>query len=306
MKLQVFGFAFIVMAAVAGVDYSMQARQSEQSLGFGGYIGSITGRYQATVDDYALKARQKQEVKIHLPEAPDGWVRREWAEADTTGIEVNSSGMSGWERRNLAMLELSVMMGGMVVTNVILAPRMQRKEIWVYERGDEMIALRVTYTKTGAPKRFPGMDDKIDAANLEAMKIAAPYVVLQGVTFGEVWPNFKGAPPIPYRIFSASMGSNVMIAVRAKASDASILELLEMVDYDGLSGMLDLPIGDPDDIQLAATIQDTVDDGVKIETVVVQDEPVKTIGIGFDTIRKMPGQKCARKTGSSFCSGLSN
>lgn len=315
MKRQVFGFAFIVVAAVAGVDYSMQSRQSDQSLGFGGYIDSITGRYQATIDDYALKARQKQDAKIHLPEAPEGWTRSAWLEADTTRLEVNSSEMSKWERRNLAVLELSTMMGGMAVSNVALAPRMQRKEIWVYERADEIIALRVVYTKIGAPKKFPGMDIKIDATNLEAVEIATPYTVLQGVAFGELRPNIKGALPISHRMFSASMGRNVMIAVRANASDASILKLLAMVDYDGLNGMLDLPTDDADndtdaaltqELEMTPQPQEPVEDVVKVEVVVVEEELPKAIGVGFDTIRRMPGQKCVRKAGSSICNGLTH
>lgn len=319
MKLQVFGFAFIVVAAVAGADYSMQARQSDHSLGFGGYIDSITGRYQATVEGYALKARQKQEAKIHLPEAPEGWTRREWIEADTTRIEVDGSKMSGWEKRNLSVFELSAMMGGMVETDVSLAARMQRKEIWVYENADEIIALRVVYAKTGAPKKFPGMDNKIDAANLEAVKIAAPYAVLEDVAFGEVQPNLKGAAPISYRTFSAKMGHNVMIGVRANASDASILKLLGMVDYGGLNGMLELPTEDtvegteqglaeavPEPLEAPSQQQETVGEVAQVETDLVAEEPTKAIGVGLAKVRHMPGQKCQRKTGSSFCSNLTN
>lgn len=319
MKLQVFGFAFIVVAAVAGADYSMQARQSDHSLGFGGYIDSITGRYQATVDDYALKARQKQEAKIHLPEAPEGWTRREWAEADTTRIKVDGSNMSGWEKRNLSVFELSTMMGGMVETDVSLAARMQRNEIWVYENADEIIALRVAYAKTGAPKKFPGMDNKIDAANLEAVTIATPYAVLQDVAFGEIQPNLKGAAPILHRTFSAKMGHNVMIGVRANASDASILKLLGMVDYGGLNGMLELPTEDtvedteqglveaiPEPLEAPSQQQDIVEEVAHVETDSGTEEPTKAIGVGFAKVRHMPGQKCQRKTGSSFCSNLTN
>lgn len=330
MKLQVFGFAIIMAAAVGGVDYSMQAREAEQSLGVSDYVDSITGRFNAANEARALKGRQKQEAKIHLPEASEGWIRNEWAEADTTALEVNSSAMSGWEKRNLKVAELAPMLAGMVATNVSLAGRMQRKEIWVYQRDDEMIALRVAYTKTDAPKRFPGLDNKIDVANIEAMKTVAPYAVVQGVVFGEVQTDLPGSGAAAFRGFSASMGSNVMIAVRANASDASVLALMGRIDYDGLNGMLDAPLAgvgtDAADISVAqqlAMAQQAMDaqraqlfDAPAVvakteapEAVDVAEEkpkPKPVVSKGFETVRRMPGQTCSRKAGSAFCSSLTN
>lgn len=329
MKLQVFGFAIIVAVAVGGVDYSMQARTAEQSLGVSGYIDSISGRFQAANETRALKGRQKQEVKTHLPEAPEGWVRNEWAAVDTTSIEIKSAAMSGWEKRKLAVAEVAPMMGGMVAADVNLAGRMQRKEIWVYQRGDEIIALRVAYTKTGAAKRFPGLDNKITAANTEAMKTAAPYAFVQGVVFGEIQPDLPGAEPVSYRGFSASMGSNVMIAVRANASDASVLALLGQINYDGLNGMLDVPLSGigADAVDLAPKQQlamaelamehhrvamfgapPVVKDAVAVDAVEEKEKPAatKAFEAGFDTVRRMPGQKCVRKAGSAFCGGLTH
>ena len=332
MKLQVFGFAIIVAVAIAGVDYSMQARKSEQSLGAARYVDSITDRFHAAAEARALKARQKQEVKIHLPEAPEGWVRREWAEADTTRIEVVTQDMSGWDKRGMSAMELSPMMAGMIVADVQLSGKMRRKQIWVYERGDEIIALRVLYTKTGAAKRFPGLDGNIEAANVDAVKTAVPYALVQGVVFGEVRPVLAGAGPSGYRGFSTSLGSNVMIGVRAIASDTSVLTLMGQIDFDGLNGMLDQPLDGigknaPDlapDQQLAMAEQamnahrvmlfgEPLDVVAEEDTAVglVEDASVevalpKTPEIEFDAVRAMPGQKCVRKSGSLFCSGFTN
>lgn len=335
MKLQIFGFAAIVVLAIAGVDYSMQARATGRTftqLGATGYVDTITGRYQAANGARALKARQKQAVKIHLPEAPEGWTRQEWATADTTRFETTKSDMSSWENRTLSALEIAPMMGGMVATGVPLATKLRRETIWVYERGDEIISLRVVYNKNGVMRRFPGLDTGIEEANIEGINSAAPYALVQGIGFGEVQVDREITGPVTYRGFSASMGGDIMIAVRADAPDASILALMGAIDYDGLNGMLNVPlvgvgtdapkVGAARAMELAALALEQRraalqgDEPVAPEVIAaVEEAPAKAspeaelaeepaIGIGFDTVTSMPGQKCVRKAGSSFCSGF--
>lgn len=331
MKLQVFGFAIIVAVAVAGVDYSMQAKPTDQSLGLTGYVDTITGRFEAASEARALKARQKAEVKIHLPEAPEGWTRSAWAEADTTPLEPMSADRSSFQKRGLAAIELAPMMGGMAATEVQLASKMRRTTIWVYERGEEMVALRVIYTKTGAANRFPGLNIAVDKANAKGINSATPYAFVQGVGFGEVRMDRALTGPVNYRAFAASMGSNVTIGVRANASEASILAMMEAIDYDGLNGMLDAPLANVGkdapqvDVEQAMAMAEQAiearravlrgDDPVAVEQTAeaqdmdaaaealaeVEEDPVLDIKVGFDTVSGLPGQKCDRKSGNTFC-----
>lgn len=335
MKLQVIGFATITVLAVAGVDYSMQARASSQGLsqlGVSGYIDTISGRYQAASVARAKKARQKQDVKTHLPEAPEGWTRSEWADANTTGLEPVNKDMNSWERRALSAIEVAPMMGGMVAADVQLATKLRRTSIWVYERDDEIIALRVIYNKHGEPRRFPGLDTMIEEANLQGALNATPYAFVQGVAFGEVRTDPAIVGPVTYRNFSASLGSDIMIAVRSQASDASVLKLMRAINYDGLNDMLDEPLQgigkdapkiDPADmLELAAQVisqrqaalapEETVTSVAAVAEDEVDHAPVadeikeKVIGVGFDTVRSMPGQKCVRVKGGSFCNGFTS
>lgn len=333
MKLQVFGFAFIVAAAVAGVDYSMQAKQVDQTLGLTGYVDTITGRFDQASEARALKARQKAEVKIHLPEALDGWVRSEWDAADTTSLEAMEMERSSFQRAGLTALELAPMMGGMVATKVQLAAKMRRTTIWVYERGDEMIALRVIYTKTGAVTRFPGLDGKINKLNAKGINSAAPYAFVQGVGFGEVRVDHALTGPVGYRAFAASMGSNVTIGVRAVASDASIKAMMEAIDYDGLNGMLDTPLAnvgkdapqvspaeamvmaeqalearraalrgdEPVAVEVTTEVQKADAPDEVIAEVVAEEAPPEGIKVGLNAVSGLPGQKCERKKGILFC-----
>lgn len=321
MKFQVFGFAIIVSAAIGGVDYSMQSKQTDQSLGLSGYIDTVTGRFDKANEARALKSRQKAEVKIHLPQAPEGWTRSDWDETDTTRLEPLTADLSGFQKRGLMAVELAPMMGGMVATEVQLGNKMRRTTIWVYERGDESIALRVIYTKTGAADRFPGLDAKIAKANDEGIKTANPYALVQGVKFGEVQLDRKLTGPVSYRAFAASMGSNVTIGVRAHASDETILQMMDAIDYDGLNGMLDVPIANvgkdalqvKPELLIAPVVQSIDDQSALTETAakiteaaapveqVVEVDPVDNIIVGFKKVTGLPGQKCARNTGTSFC-----
>lgn len=334
MKLQVFGFAAIVAMAVTGVDYSMQARATGQTLGqlgASGYVDTISGRYQAANAARALEARQDQEAKIHLPEAPQGWIRRAWSEADITRFEPLKHDMTSWERRTWAAAEVAPMMAGMVAADVPLATRLRRTTLWVYERGDEMIAMRAVYSKTDELQRFPGLDTMIEAANQQGIDSATPYAFVQGVGFGEVRVDREITGPVAYRGFAASMGDNVMIALRTDASDASILALMGAIDYDGLNGMLDVPLANVgtdapkvDPAQAMALAAQAIEQRRDVSG---GDQPVapeavghvqtgatpapevvaeKTVEVGFDTVTSMPGQKCVRKAGSNFCSGFTN
>ncbi len=331
MKLQAFGFAFIVAAAVGGVDYSMQAKETDQSLGLAGYVDTITGRFEAANEARARKARQEADVKTHLPEAPEGWTRSAWAETDVTALEPQIGNQTRFQKTALSATELAPMLGGMAATDVQLSTKMRRTTIWIYERGEEIIALRAIYTKTGAANRFPGMDAKIKSFNERGINNATPYAFVQGIGFGEVQLDRKLTGPVKYRAFATSMGTNVTIGVRAVASDASILAMMQAIDYDGLNGMLDTPLtgvgkdapqvsaaqalemaaqaiearravllGDePVAIEETAEVQEAfVESEVKAE---VEAEPVKEVSVGFKTVSGLPGQKCVRKSGSRFC-----
>ncbi len=171
----------------------------------------------------------------------------------------------------------------------------------------------------------------IDTFNAEGINSATPYAFVQGVGFGEVRMDRALTGPVTYRSFAASMGSNVTIGVRAVASDASIKAMMGAIDYDGLNGMLDAPLesvgkdapqvgpeeamllaeqalearravlrgDDPAAVEQTAEAQDT---GAADEVIAeVEEDPAIDIKVGFDSVTGLPGQKCDRKSGNTFC-----
>jgi len=332
MKLQIFGFAIVAAIATGAVDYTMQSKRLGQPLGqigLAAYVDTITNRYETANAASALKSRQKQAAKIHLPEAPDGWTRRDWEAGDNALLTPPARDLRALERKAARARELSLMMAGMLAEEVKSGPRLRRTEIWVYERGDEIIALRAKYTKPDAKPSFSSMVQRVADADIRGVAEARGYAVIGGVVYGEIRP-VQGDEALPkYRGFSASMGDNVMISVRAVASDASIRSMMAAIDYDGLNGMLDPPLENVGrqatvveqaqqaalaaqaleqkravlrDKGLIAVVEPEISEEVVIvEEVAVKEVEPKGIEVGFNAVEIMPGLKCERSNLSQIC-----
>ncbi len=332
MKLQIFGFAIVAAIATGAVDYTMQSKRLGQPLGqigLAAYVDTITNRYESANAESALKSRQKQAAKTHLPEAPDGWTRRNWEDGDNARLEPPARDLRALERKAARARELSLMMAGMLAEEVKGGPRLRRTEIWVYERGDEIIALRAKYTKPDAKPSFSSMVKRVADANIRGVAEARGYAVIAGVVYGEIRPVQGDEARAKYRGFSASMGENVMISVRAVASDDAIRSMMAAIDYDGLNGMLDSPLEnvgsqatvvEPSQQSalaaqaleqkravlrqkgLIAVVEPEVVEEVVVEEEAAQDvaEP-KTIEVGFNEVAVMPGLKCERSNLSQIC-----
>ncbi len=332
MKLQIFGFAIVGAMALGGVDYTMQSKRLGQPLGQIGltaYVDTISNRYEVSNAASALKSRQKQAARVHLPEAPEGWTRRDWEEGDNTLLTPPARDLKSLERKVAKARELSLMMAGVLAEEIKGGPRLRRTEIWVYERGDEIIALRAKYTKPDAKPSFSSMVQRVADADIRGVAEARGYAVIGGVVYGEIRPVQGDDALAKYRGFSASMGDNVMISVRAVASDDAIRSMMAAIDYDGLNGMLDAPlenVGSQASVVeqaqqaalaaqmleqkrgvlrqkgLIAVVEPEVVEDVIVEDVVTPEEAApKTIEVGFNEVAAMPGLKCERSNLSQIC-----
>ena len=324
MKLHVVGFVLVVGLVVAGADYSMQARKAGLSigqLGVGGYIDTFSDRIDATKEAAALRKeasalreRQKQLARIHLPQAPEGWIRREWSEGDNSHImpllDENASEDAG----------ITTAMGDLLAMDVAPTERRLQHGIWIYEHGGEIIALSANYRKPGsAHSGFSAVTVNLVAANKKMLSGIKAYALIQGVAFGENILKIAGSEPDRFRSFSAKIGTDITLGIRASASDEAILSLLKSIDYDALNAMLDQPMPDigsnapaidpAREIEIVEQILDGQFDDVQHEeqkpdadTVAPETEPESNkVGVGFSPIRQMPGQECERNDGRQVC-----
>lgn len=257
--------ALIVVGGVAitGVDYVNQSNKQNLALGAlapGAYVETITGRFDKTRADIAqvrtekdnakaLSKRQAQPAKSHLPQAHDGWTRRDVTQADLLRFNPGGMGMNGMEQELMAaMAQNPTMFGAVPTKGGVLAYK--QKTSWIYERGAEIVLMGATFTppakEKGGLSGFQKAAMNMAAHNMGMMSTREGFAVVQGVSFFETRGALQGMgqEQPAYRVFEAGLGSQVKLTVRAEATEASIRALMAQVNYDGLNGMLAQPLAD--------------------------------------------------------------
>lgn len=234
-RLQFGGFCLIAAIAAVGVDYVNQSRLAGDrpgGFGPGAYAASIGTRFlgfrQAQEAEAIRRTLRAGEPRKLLPEAPEGWQRRDWTEADAARLASPPDrradpALAGAIRAEPAAQILSRI-------DAAATARDNDREVHVYERGEEIVALRLTRRAT-APE---------EAA---ARPPARGFAMIGGLAFADsaAAPDPAAADPVPRRI-SARLGEEAEISALALATDASIRTLLAAIDYDRLNASLDHPL----------------------------------------------------------------
>lgn len=245
-RLYLVSFVAIAGLAIVGVDYSIQARTTGAGLtglGPGGYVDTIKTRYGQHQADRAaasvrkdLLARNERDL---LPPSPEGWVRRDYTEADRAQLEVDHDPMGTMpaDARNSIL-------GKMVAAQEVERRERDARQVFVYEKEDALIALRLDYRDPGkAPGGITGAAMDIVKANMEAMSDTDIFALVRGVAFRAAKGRAgEGATTREYRVISGQIGGEVSLVARAVAADEDILALLDTIDYDRLNAMLTAPV----------------------------------------------------------------
>lgn len=241
--------AFVVIAgvAVAGVDYVNQARLSGKgpgNLSFSAYTKTISNRFisQKTEMEEAAERREMLAgaIRRHLPEAPEGWTRRDWTDSDR--ILLSKQAKSATDNLPEGIADDPVLKALGKADDVVRASR-QKAEIYVYEDEDNLISLQLTHVTPKEAGGLAGMAMKMAANNIEAMNGKEGFAIVQGVTFREELGMFgMGKEDRSYRSFTGRIGEEIRISVRALGEEKAIFDLLNRIDYDQLNKMLEVPV----------------------------------------------------------------
>jgi hypothetical protein len=241
-------FVAITCGAVGGVDFVNQSKHATATGGaFGAadYWASIKGRVSHQ-KNAAAAAKFRLELaaydpREYLPAAPAGWNRRDFTEADKALLTNNRDALSTLppELRENAQAQ------AMAKVDKSVGDRSDAAEVYVYEGDGGLIALRLQYARNpdaGFPS-ISGIAMNIAANNIQAMSQKSGFAVVQGVTWRQEGGLFGIGPgEEPYRILTASLGDQVKLSLRARASDMAIRNLIGAIDYDRLNMMLDTPV----------------------------------------------------------------
>ena len=247
-------FAVIAVLAVGGVDYFNQAKKAGPDIGaysFGAYTDSIKSRI-ADMRSARDAARDKAErqaalAKLHLPQAPEGWERREWTPelsdtfSDGTENDLEATVTTALDD-NAAMRALNGVMNSKV-------RKAAKDEVWEYVGPYGTIRLSAEYTPhSGRLLSEKILMDPRGSGVVNRHGVPVKLGVIRGVTFyfkkRDLYDSagtYPGSAPI-YLI--APMGQDVKLTAYAETDPQMLMHLLERIDYDALNAMMDTPAQD--------------------------------------------------------------
>lgn len=250
LNFQAVGFVFILAIVGLGVDYHQQTLKSDLELGelsASAYVSTITGRFGDVQDAKAAKIAERERksrvrggARPYLPDAPEGWARREWLAGDNSAISTPAREVGEIEKE---ALESSTLLKNMAAASEKRAKQDRNNQTWVYERGKEMVSVRVTYSELPKGNTITANAMTMVIGNLNAMAIPDGWGVIEGVAYG-IYNSFLSEESKPYRSLNAviGFGSEVKLEVRTNTTDEATREILSRIDYDGLNALLPNPL----------------------------------------------------------------
>ncbi|MCB2110086.1 MAG: hypothetical protein H6895_07115 [Defluviimonas sp.] len=247
-KLYLGAFVCLTATAAVGVDYVNQSRMAGMAaveLGPVAYLGTLKSRFvdtRSAMEAKALRDRLRglQPRKL-LPEPPEGWTRRDYAEADIARLEkrydIAGDAFVPDALKNDPTMKMLSQMNDNAVADA------DAREVYVYEKDDALIALRLKRRRD--VDGMAGVGLKMVEANLNAMSSAEGFAMVGGVAYRDNFGLFgsERAPDSP-RIIIGRLGDELEISLRTRAdvSDDDILALLTAIDYDQLNASLETPL----------------------------------------------------------------
>ena len=270
-KLYALGFFLIAGGAFGAIDYNQQAMnagETLQSYGVGRYaetrLGSVGGIFTGALEAKRLKQRQAKPASVHLPEAPEGWTRRDWRDTDkAVFLPYSDFSMSDPDPENppkFNYIELAETYPALSLINLaqdenpdanfiehsmrMPEDKMLHRDVFIYQKGEEFVALRATYDPRFDKPR-PMMEWVMIglAAQMGGTQRVKGYAYYDGVPFAKS-KTIVNSEYIPngIRVVASEISRKIKVEAWSAASDESVRDLLSRVDYAGLNAMLDEPV----------------------------------------------------------------
>lgn len=258
--IAVIGLILVALTAVVGADYYVQAKAAmEQGEGYdlAEYMGSVDRRVSDASESYAeskdRRALRKAGVAAMMPDAPEGWTRRQMTAADAE-ILMPLPELADQMSKELMSDIMKSPTGAFMMKADAAARDSYVAEHQVYQAGDRLVAVHLAFDSN--PRKGNGLMgsvQKMVMGQLANVSAQSGFALVQGVAYRQERGTFlHGAPDegtrtdtaTTRREFSAEIGRQVRISVKSTASDDEVYRILQGIDYDGLNGMLDEKLAD--------------------------------------------------------------
>ncbi|WP_254428522.1 MULTISPECIES: hypothetical protein [Ruegeria] len=247
--LRIFGFMVVVISTIAGLDYYQQGKKHEGTLSVSVYVESIKQRFTQQQEEREAKAvernrkkRWKAGAKSYLPAASAGWAQFELTQMDSAPVDTVLS--------NYAPIPLiSSVSGTAELMRLVkggkkgIARKLSETGL-VYAKGDEVVWFDISLKPKSARNSLAGMALSRQQNFMSHTAIKQGFAVIDGVAFMEITQDLTNpTEAVDYRRIIGRIGidEEVVIRMGTNADDATILELLEAVDYAALNTLLTYP-----------------------------------------------------------------
>ncbi len=273
-KLYTLGFFLIAGGAFGAIDYNQQAINAGKTLqtyDIASYadvrLGSVGGIFTGALEAKRLKRRQQKPASTHLPEPPEGWARRPWADSDKAVFlpysEFSMGGGGEEPKEGTLQMDYAALYESYTPLQLIDVAKdedpdanfleksmrmpkdkMLHRDVFIYRKNVEFVALRATYD--------PRFDKPKSAVELAMLALGAQiggtmqvpgYAYYDGVPFKKDKQILRMEfVPRGIRVVSAEVSPSIRVQAWYMASDESVRDLLSKVDYTALNAMLDKPV----------------------------------------------------------------
>ncbi len=247
------GFGAVALTALGAVDYANQASAAGQAPGTytaSAYFASYGGRMTALREARAAAAEAKDRevrrsngARPYLPDAPEGWRRRAWADGDNSAIERAQPGLVADDAPDL--------LKNFAVKGERAAEKQRDAETWVYQNGRQLVAIRAAYTAREGERNLAAVQGTLAPMGRDASGRQTGWAVIGGVAYAaqQADANDAAAPHVslvgtPFLSLEANLGfhDEITLTVQSNTNLAATRAILAKVDYDGLNALLSYPL----------------------------------------------------------------
>lgn len=255
-KLLIVTFALGMVALGALADFGTKWAKADGPYSVSDYLNSFSKERAAKEAAAALTEARRQPMSTYMPAAPAGWTRLPWS-------PDAEEAMDG--KRELSEMEQELMddimdspLGKMgVISDQPSYPGEAQRSV-VYVKGDEILILSGKVEVDDPLRVRSSVAADMLRSTLNAPNRAAGFAHARGVSWAQKGARWgqefthlmpdgasSGDAPDPAgtrRTFQTRMGERVRLEIRARASDPSVREIIQAIDYVTLNALNDAPM----------------------------------------------------------------
>lgn len=241
-------FGFIGYLCYDFIAQAMMAGKTPAQYSLSEWAESYAERGRNAARQAQLASRRDGPLRDHLPDAPPGWTRVEWAPEYVDQLrDAKPREVSADEQEiqlAVARETASKMVSAMGAASSKSREYKESRRSWVYVNGDRMVILQVKPVDLGLKERAKRTAKALGMSQGKELDERPLAALHRGAAFHSTDPKYRERS---YSTMKASLGTGELeIVVQTNASKKDLDRLLRRIDYSTLYAMMG------DDVESAA------------------------------------------------------